>query len=641
MFLPSASPQKKLADEVARLVHKDQKRAAAEVLVDFMRLPYKFDGDSPAKINPVLSHWLHWLLDNNAPAEAAQLLWTPNLFTPEPQYTKDVWTLFEEAKLGLIMGGASCSKSYGVGVRIFLEWIRDPQFTAVKVIGPSQDHLEANLFSHLVRLHANASLPMPGEVGELFIGLSRRDQSSAIKGVIIPLGQTKKAGRIQGTKRLPRVAPHPIFGPLTRLLIFIDEIENVPMSVWSDIDNVISQASDNAPLGFRLFGAYNPGNMSDEVGKRAEPPFGWGDFDVDKHFKWKSARGWDVLRLDPERCENVVQDRVVFEGLQTRLGLEAIAKNAGGRQSPGYFKMGRGAYPPMGVAMTIIPPGLLHKCRGQFIWHNEPIRVGSNDFALEGGAACCYTLGKWGLSDGIKYPASVEHPNGRIVPFRSRSGQAIQRYGLQVEKQFILPRGDTVAVKNETLKTNRNAGVRPEYFACDRTGNGAGVADLLRYEWGPIQDVNYSQGPTENAKLFIEETQTCEETFDRIHSELWFALRGWMEFQYILFGPEVDMGPLTPQFTQRLFTEPGKKKKIESKKDYKSRGFESPDEADSVTLLVHAARRGSGVTLSMLVDAQSEAGMSGDDGWADEIELRHGARIDVSNRSDYLDDAIL
>lgn len=629
-----------LALAVSDLIHKDQPHAAAKLIKDVCALKVNLDDDDPAKYNPVLLHYLHYLLNAGAPEEAARLLWTPAQFNSGPQCTRDVWELFERSSQGLIMGAGSMSKSYGMGVRFFLEWIRDPAFTTIKVIGPSEDHLESNLFSHLTGLHKTAKLPMPGEVGELFIGLSRRDQLSSIKGVIIPVGKVKKAGRVQGAKRRSRPEPHPIFGPLSRLFLFIDEIENVPGGLWSDVDNILSNIQEEGDVtGFKIFGAYNPTNQQDEVGKRAEPPFGWDAFDGEKHFKWKSTRGWDVLRLDGEKSENVMQGKIIYPGLQTRSGLEAIARNAGGRNSAGYFTMGRGMYPPSGIELTIIPPGMLPKMKGKFIYYDNPIPVGSCDLALEGGASAVFTLGKWGRASGIQFPPSLEFPTGRKFTFKDRAGQTILRWGLQADRQFVLPKGDTPKMRDTIIDLCRKAGVRGEYFACDRTGGGSGIADLLRHEWSPsIHDVNYSDGASTD-RIMSEDRKPCNEEFERMTSELWFALKSWGEFNYFLINPELDMTKLAQQLTQRKFRSTGSKTRVESKRDYLSRGFQSPDEADSLTLFVHAARKGSGVTLSMKLDeASNMPGEEDFDGWEDEVYLRGGARIDVTNTTQFLDD---
>jgi hypothetical protein len=629
--------QRQIAAEVARLTHDHQFRKAAQTVSDYCGLQKKISSEKASEYLPPLQIFLHWLLNNGGMPEAAQLLWTPNQFDPRPQFTRDVWNLFESTSTGLIIGAASCSKSFGMGVRLFLEWIRDPLWTTIRVIGPSEDHLETNLFSHLVNLHDSASLPMPGEIGSLFIGMSRRNQISSIKGVVIPVGRVKKAGRLQGTKRKPRAQLHPVFGELSRLFIFLDEIENVPAGVWSDIDNVLSNLDQVDTVGLKIFGAYNPTNPFDEVGVRAAPPFGWKDFDVDKHYRWTSTRGWEVLRLDGERCENVLQGKIVFPGLQSQAGLERIAKNAGGRQSPGYMSMGRGAYPTISGEMTIIPPGMVPKFRGEYIWLDKPVAVGSVDMALEGRATAIFTTGRLGKATGIKWPASLEFPEGKTDMFRDPvSNQVIPRWGLQAEQQFPLPKGDTVAMKNSVIDLAKRAGIRPEYLCLDRTGNGAGVHDLIKNEWSAsVIGVNYSSSPTER-KIMEEDEQNCKEAYDRIDSELWFAFRAWAEFCVLMVHPQMDMQKLTPQITQRLFRMVGGKRKVESKKDFCSRGYESPDEADSLTLLVHAARIGSSLTPSMKGTSGGDSNPGDDDWWQGNL-YPGGVRVDPSNMADTLD----
>jgi hypothetical protein len=624
-------PVKKFASEVAALVHADKKPDAARHIIDFCKLTTKLDGEDPKKVVPVLAEWLHFLLNNSAPEEAAQLLWTPTQFSPEPECTKAVWKLFKDTSLGLIMGAGSMSKSYGMGVRLFLEWIRDPVFTSIRVIGPSKAHLSANLFSHLVSLHSGASIPCPGEVGDLFIGEDRRNLLGSITGVVIPLGSTKKAARLQGAKRKPRPNPHPIFGALSRFFVFVDEFENVPKGLFSDIDNILTQVDSGEYRGFGLYGAYNPQDMSSEVAKRAEPDFGWENLNADLHFRWRSRRGWEILRLDGERSENVIQGKIIYPGLQTRSGLEAIARNAGGRDSAGYLTMGRGLYPIQGTVTTIIPPGMWPKFRGEYIWFSEPVPVAACDLALEGNAAAVYTLGRFGKASGMKLPPDLDNPRGKVVMFKDSHGQVQPRYGLQIDVQHILPRGDTVAIKDRLIELNRKAGVKPEYFSMDRTGNGAGAADLIRHEWGTqIHDVNFSQGPTQ-AKLMAEDSTNCDEQFDRMNSELWWALRAWGEHGYLMLSPALDMAELTQQVTQRRLHSSGRKARIESKKDYMSRGFTSPDRADSLTLCVHAARMGSGIILSR---SGESVGGDGEDSWYDEGVTQI---IDCTNRQDHLE----
>ena len=628
--------ERQLAATISGLLHAKKHGEAGQILAELSGEKLSASQAEDPKVHlPYLQYYLHTLLEGGGFVQAAQMLWSPTQFNPEPLSARQVWSLFSEADTGLIMGGAKMGKSFSMGVRLFLEWVRDPEWTTIRVAGPSENHLEENLFSHLVSLHQHASLPMPGEVGDLFIGLSRRDQMSSIRGVIIPKGNVKKAGRLQGGHRRPRTTPHPVFGPLSRMFIFLDEVENIPMGIWQDIDNVLSEI-EKGGQGFKIFGAYNPSNASDEVAKRAEPPFGWGDFDEDVHFRWKSIRKWDVLRLDGERCENVLQDKIIYPGLQTKEGLERIATNAGGRNAPGYRTMGRGCYPSTGIEAAIIPPGMLLKMRGEYIWYQEPQPISATDLALEGVDGAIHTIGSWGLATGIKYPPSLDFPKGQIVMFKDPQGHLLPRWGLQANQQFALPKGDTVAMSRSVQDVNRKSGTRPEYYACDRTGHGAGVADLIRNEWSSaIHDVNYSEGASET-KIMQEDSRPCNKTYERIFTELWFALRLWGEFGYFLIHPSVDMSKLNQQLTQRRFrTKSGGIKVAESKKDYKARGFESPGEADSLTLLVHAARKGSGVIPSMRGAAVDSPGDEDDD-W-NSGRYPGGVRIDPSNMSDHLE----
>ncbi len=627
--------EKTLFDAVRTRLYAGHKVDAAREITDFSKVRVKLD-DNPATVEPILQNYLHTLLDGGHMIESAQLLWTPTQFNPTSQYTKDVWNLFDTASLGLLMGGASCSKSYSMGVRLFLEWVRDPAWTTVKVVGPSEDHLEQNLFSHLVGLHQKATLRMPGTIGELFIGIDRRQQYSSIKGVIIPIGQKKKAGRLQGAKRIPRDTPHPDFGPLSRLYIFIDEIENVPGGLWSDIDNVIAVIDgERGGIGGKIFGAYNPTNRTDEVGIRAEPPFGWENFNVDEHYRWKSTRGWDVLRLDGEKSENVVQGKVIFPGLQTREGLERLARNSGGLNSAGYYSMGRGAYPPSGIEMTLIPPGMFQKARATYVWYDTPTPAAGCDLALDGGANCSYAIGKYGRVSGITFPPSLEYPQGQTVMFKDRMGNVTPRWGCQLEQIFVLPKGQTVQMTESVISTSKRAGIRGENLALDKTGHGRGVADLVHHNWSPaVVAVNYSDGCS-TTKILAEDESPCDERYDRIHTELWFALRSLFEYQFMVINPALDVSKVEQQITQRKYVPSGKKSRIESKKDFVSRGYQSPDEADAVTLFAHVCRKNSGVTLSMTGTVLGDSDAFDDESWY-EGRYPGGVRIDVTNRTEHL-----
>lgn len=634
-------PLKTKVGVITKMIHQERWRDSVEAIAELTKLKdFRLPDDNPEDCYPMVWGFVESLLNSGGMEEAAQILWSERLFDPRSRASRDVWKLFDEASFGLILGAASMSKSYSLGVRLFLEWIRDPMWTTVKVVGPSEDHLQANLFSHLVSLHQGSRIPLPGKIGDLFIGMDRRDRLSSISGIVIPTGQNKRAGRLQGGKRKPRKERHPVFGELSRMFIFIDEAEVVPKGIWSDVDNVMANFTTEDAQGLRIFAAYNPADQAGPTGERAEPVKGWAAFDIDQDFRWTSKRGWEVLRLDAEKSENVIEGRTLFPGLQTREGLEKVKQSAGGPMSAGYYTMGRGAYPPQGAAMTVIPAGIWARMRGTPIWYESPKEAGSTDMALEGSATAVQTLGKWGRASGVKYPPSLQFPQGRTVMFKDGNGMVTPRWIAWAESQLHLPKAATRGMTDEILRVNRSAGVRPDLYAIDRTGNGAGTADLLRYEWSEaIVDVNYSQAPSE-VKIMSEDTKLPKEEFFRMDSELWFATRAWGEFGFLMLSPELPMGELTQQATQRRYTTSGGKSKVESKKDYKDRGFTSPDEMDSLTLFVHAIRMGSKMIPSMRGgaldsrDADDEENLEEDDMWYSQ----RGVRLDPTSRSDVLQD---
>jgi hypothetical protein len=629
--MPIPAETKLLIDKLSVLLHAEQPVEAARLLIANAGRNDKVTTKSEAFA--VLTPLLHYCLNNAGMEEAAQLLWSPTLFTPKPESTARVWRAFDSDNYILLMGAASMSKSYSMGVRLMLEWIRDPEFTTVQVIGPSENHLEDNLFSHLVELHRSATIPLPGVIGKLFIGIDPRKRRGAIRGVVVPLGK-KAAGRIQGTKRFNRKKPHKIFGTLSRMFVFLDEMVNIPKGIWKDIDNVLANAQgDN---GLKVIGAFNPTDPQDEVGKRCEPKGGWAGFDPDRDFDWKSVRGWRVVRLDAKYSENVQAGVKIYEGLQTKEGYDLIIANSGGTDSQGYHTMARGCFPPMGVCMSVISGGTLNKIKGEFIWLETPNECAGFDPALQGKDSAYFAKGKFGVAAGIRLPPTVAAPNGTTIFFKNRVGNNAPRWALQLEAMFKFPKpvGEipTKELADAVVKICKQLSIKPGWLCMDRTGNGQGVWDMVKYLWSTeVQAVNYSEGCTDR-KIMAEDTKTPDELYDRIQTELWFLAQKLIEFDYVKILPAADTADLITQLGTRWFRATGKISKVESKDDYKLRNqATSPDEADAFTLMCFGARNAAQVTFGMTPENTSADGYDEDDNSPD-------YRVDCTNRFEDLPD---
>lgn len=634
-----AGRTERLIVQVSKLLHKEEPLVAGQVIADFQEeVTFEKTGQRiklPQVVALSQAHdfcfqLLYWCLENDRYDLAASMLWSESLFTFEPRCTKMVWREIKGSFAVMLMGAGSMSKSYGAGVWLLLDWLRDPEYTTIKVVGPSEQHLKDNLFSHLVTFHRSATLPLPGFTRDLFIGLDSKERRSAITGVVFPIGQGK-GGRLQGNKRFRRKEPHPKFGIQSRLRIMIDEFETVPKGVLKDIDNLFSNF-DGDIEGLKLITAFNPEDITGPAAQRCEPMKGWENFDPENDELWDSKRGWRVVRLDAAKCENVEQKKIIYPGLQTWEGFKQIIKNAGGTDSPGYWTMARACFPKKGSVFSVLPPSQTAKLRGEFIFGEPPVAVGAVDIALEGGDIPEMTVGRFGKAIGYRLPPTPEHPKGKEFLFKNKKGQRVLRWAAQVDEQFALSPGDTVSVAESVKLAALKFGINPKNFIVDRTGNGAGVHDILKNTWSQeVRGLNYTESATEQ-KIIEEDTETPFKEFERVINEVWFALKRWAEYDFVKVSEKALTEDLLKELNGRRYKE-GKNNQIETKRDYKSRGNSSPDKADSLTLFVHVIR----IAMRCIPSALdgTTAGLSVFNRGPDDDEIV--VRIDETNRFDSLD----
>ncbi len=623
-------PRNQMIFDLAALVHQGEWLAAGSFYAAYVRRTKDVNFSNPTKedeVKSIVTQLVHWCLNNDRYPLASRLLWTDNLFDCRPHFTKMIWRNLKKSASVMLMGSASASKSYSTAVWLLLDWVRDPENTSVKLLGPSEKHLSEQLFTHIINLHANASIPLPGETGDLWIGLDRKNKFGSITGVIVPLGK-KSAGRLQGTKAVRRNKLHPIFGTQKRLRVFMDESEKIPQGIWKDVDNIFSNLAGVET--FKIICAYNPENQNGESGTRCEPnkEGGWNSFDIDKDEEWKSKRGWDVVRLDGFKGENVIHKRTIFPGLQTWESIQRVIENGGGYNSPAYFTMARAAFPPSSVLLTVIPQGLAEGSKGTFIFQENPTPFGAADIALEGGDAAPFAVGEYGNAVGYKTPPSVQHPQGNVIYFKDDLGRKISRPALQILQIFKMESGNAVFMANQIITLCSKLHIKARNLCLDTTGLGQPVYDIIvdKEGWSEVTGINYSENASET-KILEEDTKTAKEEYDRACSELWFALKKWMEHKLVLFSPMIDFTNLFTQLTGRQYA-PGKNSKVESKPTYKARnGGKSPDEADTATLIVAAVRKATGIIPSMKL---TKGGIGTNMG---EASTEFVARVDSYNRT--------
>lgn len=539
------------------------------------------EGLSKQEASGMLWHVAKEFLDAGQYLKASKIIIGRRKFHVDAYLAKLVWDAMPKYSELLIMGASSVGKSFTAGAWMFLDYIRDPENTSVKVLSLTSEHAKKNVFGTLRNYFTTTRFQYEVKVTAERIGGA--DERSGIQLMTVPMG-TEGKGRLRGFHPLPRQIPHPIFGNSTRIRVLADECEEIPPGIWIDINNLL--ASKFSTDHVKIVGATNPQDITSAFAQNAEPLDGWSSFDLGTSEEWTSKLGWHVIRLDGAKCENFKYKRVVHPGMITLEGFNRYLEL--GENSPQYHTMARGAFPTQGVYRNAIPYELMEKGKGEFLFTGSTANCAAVDTALEGGDSAVLSHGRFGEAYGwINY-------RGEVFRFEQN------RYCLQLDKIFPLPKAQSLQMALQIKKFCEEANIKPEWLILDSTGVGDGVADILKNLFGEeVTGLNYASKSTDKV-LMLESTEKAEDLYDKVITELFFATRKWLEFDYVKFGESVEMSQIAKELCGRKFKQNGKLLKIESKADYKARGFNSPDHADSVNMLVHICRMNAENTPSMI-----------------------------------------
>lgn len=526
---------------------------------------------------------------------AALILWGPKTFTPEPKCAQMMWNSLFNHTLTNVMGCASVGKSFCPSAWMLLDWLLDPEWTRVSVCSNSEDHVKKNLFGDMVRLHSEAVLSLPGKVDSESISLDKR-RAFGIFVLTIPGGPNAR-GKLKGSKIKNR-PQHPLFGENSRLRVVLDEAQEIAASIFSEVPNLLASV-DNSTEHIKILAAANPKDEWSPYGQNCKPVGGWEKLPDDAD-EWESETGWHVISINALRTENVMQRRTVFPRLITYEGVQKIIRTqAGGNdQSPICFTFLYGRFPKNGLLSSVIKAEHLRRSERDWVFVGATRSLGGGDPAFTGDSPTM-SIGRVGLACAWLDYEGVRHE--LPVPVMK----------VQVDGVGVLTRGDTQDLADAYMERAKHLNIHADGFGIDKTGVGLGVHDICRRQWAvkvgkgegneaeggsgegaPIHGLNYAQSPTE-VKICEEDSETPKQSYDRICSELYFAAAKLIEFDCVGFGRGVDAKTFSELSSRRggMQVGLGRKLTLESKDAYKARtGENSPDRADSVTILLHVAR---------------------------------------------------
>jgi hypothetical protein len=515
--------------------------------------------------------------------KAATMLWGPAKFSSDPHLVKLLWSKLDSCNVLWVLGAGSCGKTWNAAIWHLLDWLADPDFTSVKVLSATEKHTKTNIFASLRDLHASALIKLPGD----FKTESIRTTSNEAQGfevVTVPPGPEGR-GRLRGFHPKPRPEPHPDFGKLTRIRILLDEAETLPPGVFEEIQNILLTEEANSPV-VKCTGLTNPKDMSSPFGQLCRPadPLGWKSIDEDSEV-WEGQNGATVLSLDGAKSENVIEKRLVYPGFLTYEGYCRYDP-----QTPGFQTFCRGKFPTGDLNISVISQDVMNRGFSTLRWAGITIGLAAVDLAGEGVDSVILAYGRLGLAKGFGVAGD---PNGDTLFEAPRKCLELVKL-LEISKVDPNRKLETTQfIAAEVIRICKELDLTDRQLVVDKTGVGLGVYDMLRNVdnglGSAVLGINYSESATES-KILAEDSQRPSELYDRIATEMLFAVKKWLQFDYLKLAPKFNDPDLINELTSRRYHQKGLKLKLEEKKEYKSRGNSSPDRADAVSLLVHLAR---------------------------------------------------
>lgn len=395
-----------------------------------------------------------------------------------------------------VIGHTRAGKTYFFAHLALLDYLAAPPLTATTFTTTKFDALKARLWGDMMRAIDNMNPVISGPFSKLFKVTSttnemkmamndpsrRGDDKFMIQGVATDSGD-KSAGKIRGQHS-------------DRRRIVVDEAQDVADSIYVAFGNAMS-----AP-DFRGVLLSNPVEKLSEFGKWCEPENGWGSID-DTSLFWRTKMPDGIcLHFDGLQSPNIKGGKEVNPQLLTQKYVDDTER-VSGRDSLAWWMYVRGFFPPDGLVAKIWPSQAVEMARKTVEFDFEPEPCATLDPAFESDD-CFLHIGEIGRLR-----------NGKPCVQGKKSHTIKTKIGpKEIPKDYQVAR--------QVMAICKGAGVRPENFIMDETGNARGVLAILRVEWSPlVQGISYGGEATERPMRLNDEMKACAQVKYFV-TELWF-----------------------------------------------------------------------------------------------------------------------
>jgi hypothetical protein len=364
-----------------------------------------------------------------------------------------------------------------------------------------------------------------------------------------------------------------------KLILIVDEATGLPESLLSAIRQNMRPGNVGS-LQVIMLG--NPNLHWDSFGRFCEPKVGWDNVTIHDE-EWETVTGGLLIRFNGEKNPRITEKNDLYSWMLTQQRIEDIARDCGGKDSLGYWRMVLGMWSPEGSESGIYTQGDVEAhgamSSEKVVWgYEKPSLHSSLDCAFsDQGDRAFVTFGKLG-----------KDPEGKMV--LERTGTKVLE--IDISKDTKTPVNFQIVRKWKAECERR--GIPPQNCCFDSSGAGIVFGDIVATQWSPLV-----QGISAGGKALKEADPVVKREKDGTERSLLFANRAtqlwYSAHPYFRAG---QIRGVTPELAKEIcsrqldpgHTGDGRTLKIEGKKDYRVRLGQSPDEADSFFLMVEHCR---------------------------------------------------
>jgi hypothetical protein len=479
------------------------------------------------------------------------------------EWTERMMRSFIEGREISLSGPGSSWKTTSMAVYALCFWFARPTQTRVIITSTTLDGLRARIWKEVLHFYRIAGKPFGNSVYHPHpkIQTVRGDDGTGIFGIAVEAGDVVKA--VENIKG--RHAPY--------TLVEVDEMTGVSAAIVDAGANL-----EKGTKRFQMIGSANPVSYFDQHGLFSEPENGWGSVSKETE-KWVTKRGGIGIHLDGTLSPNVRAGKAQYPGMITLDDVE-LSRKRDGENSPKFWSQVIGWWPPEGLTKTVLTQSLIEKfhARDSCVWSGGFVQGAALDPAFEGGDRCVLRFAKCGRIDAALQKWT---PNG-LEDILTKKLMVVCFGEILILKIDVTSKEPHHYQIYRQVRDNcESRGIEPRYLAMDSSGEGGGLASIMKREWSfDFLEVEFGGMPSKRPISATNPRPGTEEYVNRV-TELTYGFRYAVERGQIR-GLDADT---CKEFCSRQYEMQGPRIKVESKKDMKLRIGFSCDLEDAAVVM--------------------------------------------------------